>query len=101
MELAVTAVERDQLVVRASFDYAPVLEHEPTAICVTRSDERVRYRAIPPGECEALAAAMDGETFAAICERVAEEVGEADAARRAAELLGAWVADGLIAGIAD
>jgi hypothetical protein len=56
---------------------------------------------MPRDEHDALAAAAAGETFAAICERVTGAVGEADAARRSAELLGAWVADGLIAELAD
>ena len=79
---------------------APELAAEPTAVLVHRWHERVLYRAVPRDECDALAAALAGEQFAAICERVAAVVGEADAAQRAAALLGAWIADGLIAEIA-
>jgi hypothetical protein len=84
----------------ASWEAAPALEPEPTAVRVFRSDDRVEYRAIAHDEREALEAAAAGETFAAICERLGAVVGEADAARRAAELLGRWIADGLIAEIA-
>jgi hypothetical protein len=85
----------------AAWAAAPALAPEPTALRVFRTGERVRYRAMPRDEHDALAAAAAGETFAAICERVTGAVGEADAARRSAELLGAWVADGLIAELAD
>jgi putative DNA-binding protein len=84
----------------AMWPAAPALAREPTAVRVFRSSERVRYRVIARDESEALAAAAAGETFAAICECVTAVVGEADAARRSAELLGAWLADGMIAEIA-
>lgn len=81
----------------AAWDAAPALEAEATCLRVWRQDDRVAYRAIDRLEHEALAAASAGEPFGAICERVAEAVGEAQAAQDAAALLSSWVADGLLA----
>jgi len=80
-----------------AWDEAAPLWAEPTQVRVWRLDERVRYRAIPRLEGEALRAASAGEPFGAICERVAEVVGEAGAAREAAALLSSWISDGLLA----
>lgn len=80
-----------------SWEEAPALAAEPTHVRVWRQGDRVRYRAIPALEAEALSAASAGEPLAAICERIAQEVGEADAASRTASLLSLWVSDGLLA----
>ena len=80
-----------------AWDGAPRLEAEPTWVRVWRLDERVRYRAISRLEFEALGVASTGERFAAICERTAEVVGDAEAAPRAAALLSSWIWDGLLA----
>jgi len=85
--------------VEAAWKEAPPLAAEPTHLRVWRLDERVRYRAIPRLESEALGAVTAGESFAAICERMAEAVGQAEAAPRAAGLLSSWVTDGLLAGL--
>lgn len=76
----------------------PELAPEPTAIRVWRCDERVRFKRIDADERDALEAVRAGETFAALCERVAAAVGEQSAAARAAALLSSWVADGLLVG---
>ena len=39
--------------------------------------------------------ARGGATFADLCDRIASQIGEADAPARAAALLASWVADGL------
>ncbi len=92
--------------VRARFDrevgetawvQAPALVAEPTYLRVSRLDERARYRAIPGLEFEALAAARAGEPFAALCDRLASAVGDAEAAQEAAALLSSWVSDGVLA----
>ena len=70
---------------------------EPTCLRVWRMDERVRYRAMPRFELEVLGTARAGETFAAICDRLASAVGEADAAVQAAALVSAWLSEGLLA----
>ncbi len=81
----------------AACDEAPPLVVEPTYLRVWRLDERVRYRAIPALELEALGAARAGEPFAAICDRLDSAVGEAAAAQQAAALLSSWVSDGVLA----
>lgn len=80
----------------AVWEEAPSLAVEPTHLRVWRQGDRVRYRAIPTLECEALAAASAGEPFAAICERVAEVVGDGEAGPRSATLLSSWISDGLL-----
>ncbi len=80
-----------------AWDEAPPLVAEPTCLRVWRIDERVRYRAISGLELAALVAARAGEPFVAICDRLASDVGEAEAARQAAALLSAWVSDGVLA----
>ncbi len=81
----------------ATWDEAPALPAEPTCLRVWRRDERVHYRSIPRLELEALGGARAGETFAALCDRVASAVGEVEAASRAAALLSSWSSDGLLA----
>jgi len=80
-----------------AWEEAPPLPAEPTHLRVFRLRERVRYRAMALLDGEALLGASVGEPFGAICERVAESVGEAEAASRAAALVSAWVSDGLLA----
>lgn len=75
---------------------APPLVAAPTFVRVWRLDERVRYRKMGRLEHDTLGAAGAGEGFAAICDRVASAVGEADAAFQASELISAWLADGLL-----
>jgi hypothetical protein len=81
----------------ATWDEAPVVAAEPACLRVWRLDERVRYRSVAPLELEALAAASAGESFAAICERLAAAMGEAEAAPHAASLLASWTSDGILA----
>jgi hypothetical protein len=83
----------------ADWREAPALSAEPTALRVWRWGETVRHAAIPALEREALVGVRAGETFAELCERVSAAVGEADAAARAAGLLAAWIADGLLADV--
>jgi len=76
---------------------APALAAAPTWLRVFRHGEQVRYRAITRPEHDALAAAMAGDSFAAICERLVATVGETQAAPQAAAWVSSWVADGLLA----
>ena len=87
--------DREQ--VETAWEEAPPLPAEPTQLRVFRLGERVRYRAMALLDGEALLGASVGEPFGAICERVAESVGETEAASRAAALVSAWVSDGLLA----
>jgi hypothetical protein len=56
----------------------------------------VKLRPLEPDEADAFAAAIAGKNFAAICERLAEHVGEERAAMRAVELLARWIDSGTI-----
>lgn len=81
----------------SEWDPIPALDAEPTDLCVWRLGERVRYRAISALERGALGAVAAGEPFAAVCDRLAAAVGAPEAAPRAAALIAAWLADGLLA----
>lgn len=60
---------------------------------------RVRYRALAPDEAIGLASLQRGESFAALCEVLAEH-GEPDsAAARAAGFLGNWIGAGWLIGL--
>jgi len=83
----------------ANWPEAPALAPEPIAIRVWRCAERVRFARISALECSALEAVRTGETFSGLCERLAAEVGDADAAAQAAALLSTWIADGLLVGV--
>jgi putative DNA-binding protein len=80
----------------ATWDEVPPLAGATTEIRVWRNEERVRYRAIDRIELEALGAARAGEAFAALCDRLVSEVGEA-AASQAAAFVSSWVSDGILA----
>jgi len=82
----------------ATWTLPPALAAEPTAIRVWRCEERVRFAPIGAEECRALDGVRAGATFSELCGRLAE-VGEENAAARAAALLASWVADGLLAGV--
>lgn len=58
------------------------------------------FRSVDAVELVALEAALAGEGFAAICERLADCVGEDQAALRAASLLRGWLTEELITGLA-
>jgi hypothetical protein len=77
---------------------APALAAEPTAIRVWRRGEQVRFARIDADERDALEGVLAGDTFAALCERLAVALGETHAAARAAALLSSWIADGLLVG---
>ncbi|HTF32229.1 MAG TPA: DNA-binding domain-containing protein [Myxococcota bacterium] len=78
----------------------PALEPERTHVRVWRREETVSYRAIPALEAELLRTLLRGEDFGVLCERVAEEVGEGQAAAQAARFLEAWVSAGLLCALA-
>ena len=83
-------------------DSAPLsdsLTRAPTRLCVWRREERVHFRPLDDEEAVALAAARRQEPFGALCEALAEAVGESEAPALAATLLGRWIDDGLISEI--
>jgi hypothetical protein len=68
----------------------------PRTILAWRQDITVRHRTLDSIESDALANAKEGTSFAAICDRLGEDRSIEDAAKLATELLGRWVADGLL-----
>lgn len=69
---------------------------EPEDALVWRRDEIVSYRSLSAEESELLGAVQDGASFGALCERLATTLGDAEAPRRAAGWLTAWVEAGLL-----
>jgi hypothetical protein len=65
-----------------------------------RRELAIYFRPLPEDEARALAALESGTTFAEICERLTELRGARRAPLRAAQLLRAWLADGLIVAVA-
>lgn len=68
---------------------------QPRHLLVWRPALDVHYRQVASGELPALRGALNGETFAHLCERLAERHGSAALPRMAA-LLAQWLAEGLI-----
>ncbi|MEO8154504.1 MAG: DNA-binding domain-containing protein [Rhizobacter sp.] len=86
---------------QAADDDEPELE-EPEAgqhlLLVWRPQLETRWRSVS-AEIEALLlpAAMQGSSFSALCERAAQQVGEAQAAAAVVGALRQWIAEGLLA----
>ena len=70
----------------------------PTQWLLWRRGVTTLFRSLEPLDAELLDAAQRGATFGALCERVAQDVGESEAAVRAASLLRGWIAEELVAG---
>ncbi|MBB4101325.1 DNA-binding domain-containing protein [Sphingomonas kyeonggiensis] len=69
---------------------------EAGAILAWREGETPNFRAIDQIEHHALLAARAGMSFAGLCEALVEALGEQAGIARAGEMLGQWLADGLI-----
>ena len=69
-----------------------------TCLCVWRHNLRVFHRPIDTAERAALQAVRTGAPFALVCEHIAEDHGEVEGPTQALNLLGAWLADGLLVG---
>jgi len=76
----------------------PAPDASPAWLRVWRQDLRVFHRPIDGVEVDALDAAASGATFAAVCGRVGDLVGESAGTERAVQLLETWCTDGLITG---
>jgi hypothetical protein len=74
----------------------PAIAPEATALCIWRREERVFHRTLDPLEAEALGAIAGGSPFGALCEQLAEQLGDAEAPARAAGWLARWIGDGLL-----
>lgn len=66
---------------------------------IWRGESGVRFRRLDPDEAETLQAVQDGESFGALCALLAQHVGDAEAAGRAAGLLRVWLESGWITGL--
>lgn len=71
---------------------------QPYQIAVWRQAMTVRYRRLDDDEWQVLSAAIRGESFASLCERLAEYHDESAAMSRMVALLKAWLEAGLIGG---
>jgi hypothetical protein len=69
-------------------------------ILVWRKDTTVHYRTLDRDEWHVLSAAFEGETFTAMCERLADHHDESAAMSRMVQLLQRWLEAGLIKGLA-
>jgi len=74
---------------------------EPGSILVWRQDQVSRFRAIDQIERQALLAVRGGLSFAALCEAMVAAYGQEDGIARAGQLLGQWLADGLITAVEE
>jgi hypothetical protein len=72
----------------------------PAAIRVWRLELSPRYRTIEAAERQALALVAAKVPFGQVCARLSEGLDEAAAAQAIGALLGAWLQDGLICGVA-
>ncbi|MGC1302000.1 MAG: DNA-binding domain-containing protein [Caulobacteraceae bacterium] len=72
---------------------------EPAAIRVWRQGFSPRYRTIKAPERRALEMTKAGVPFGAACALLAEDLGEARAARIVGALLASWVRDGLVSAV--
>lgn len=77
-------------------DAAPGL---PASWLVWRAGEDVQYRALPEDEAACFDRMQRGTSFAVMCEDLARDFHEADAAQRGAEMLQDWLQRGLVTAI--
>ncbi len=75
---------------------APAGEKPPRHWLTWRRGLETRYRSLDALESLALQGALGGETFAGVCETVAAEPGDEEAATAAARMLAQWLEDELI-----
>lgn len=75
------------------------IEPSPTRLRIWRQGYRVFQRRIDTAETRALTSLRAGDSFGAACTVLAEEVGEATAGERMAELLMTWLGDGLFCAV--
>ncbi len=78
-----------------------VILKEASALIVWRENFRCVFRSASSAEAHALSLAGDAASFAAICDAMVIILGEERAASETGTMLGRWVQDGMIAGIAE
>ena len=74
----------------------PAISPEPTALCVWRREERVFHRTLDLLEAGALGAVARQIAFGALCEQLAERLGDTEGPARAAGWLARWIEDELL-----
>ena len=74
---------------------------EAGAMLVWRSDQVSRFRAIDQIEEQALLTARAGRPFADLCEAMIAMHGQERGIAKAGQLLGQWLADGLVIGVEE
>jgi hypothetical protein len=79
---------------------APQAQCESTLRCwlLWRQELQIFFRSLEPEEAAAIEALCDGRTFGELCLQLCEHLGPAQAPRRAATLIRAWVESGMISG---
>ncbi len=77
----------------------PELPAAPAGVMGWRRGVRVYHRGVSPAEMSALEAAAAGDTFAALCERVAPHAGDADTPVVAVRALREWLAEEILTGL--
>jgi hypothetical protein len=87
----------------AAGDMPPAVELLPEAgaVLVWRHDLASRFRAIDQIERQALLAARGGPSFAGMCDGIVAAHGQERGTALAGQLLGQWLADGLIAKVEE
>ena len=85
----------------ADADFVPVDAPlaAPLACHVYREGEQPVFVTAPAHEYAALSATLDGASFGAVCELLAEQLGSEAAAQEAGAMLGRWLHQGLIEGL--
>ncbi len=74
---------------------------EPGGLVVWRLGFTSRFRRVDSLEWEALKRVRENGGFAALCERLAAALGEAEGVAKVGELLAAWLGEGLIASVEE
>jgi hypothetical protein len=78
---------------------APECVSPPQSWLLWRKDLQLLFRSLDPLEAAVLEGLLAGKPFGELCVGLAQQLGEAEASRRAAQLLHGWVESGLISAI--
>lgn len=86
----------------ASGEPIPAVEllDRPATLLVWRDELQPRFETIDDQERDAIAAALSGETFTRICERLSADLGVEEAVGAASRYLAAWLERGIITSLA-
>jgi Putative DNA-binding domain len=73
----------------------------PAVIAIWRKEDAPTFRTLDSAEAGAIFMVSESRTFGDVCASIANEVGEEEGPRVAGSLLGRWISDGMIDGIAN